>query len=121
MGIWPLNIRKRILHELYVSSGLTEIEAGLIYSCLARDDEKSAISFLLDWGKYHAASDLELTCEICSFVPGTHFYVLGEKFNSINEARTFAKAKGFTITRVFEVDGSGRNAASLREVMRKRE
>jgi hypothetical protein len=120
MALWPLEIHERIFHELYVKGSLTEVEYYLIRSCLARDDEKAAISFLLDWGKYRVATDEERTCEICSFVPGTHFYVLGEKFNSEREAREYAKSKDFTVTRVFEVDGSGRNAASLREVLRKR-
>ena len=115
-GGLPYAMFERLFYERHVTGGLTETQFYLVRAMLMNDDKASAKRMLQDWGKLRRP-----TCEIAKFVPGTHHYVLGKKFDTLQEAQDHALRAGYDVTRVFEVDGSGKNAANLREVLRKRE
>lgn len=115
-GDLPYEMFERFFYERHVEGGLTETQFYGLRAMLMNDDTKSAKRMLRDWGRLRRP-----TCEIAKFVPGAHHYVLGRKFDTLAEAQDHALRAGYTVTRVFEVDGSGSNAASLREVLRKRE
>lgn len=114
-GDMPFEMYERIFYERHVEGGLTEVQFYGVRAMLRNEDRKAAKRMLKDWGRLRRP-----TCEIAKFVPGTHHYVLGVKFDTLETAHDYALRKGYEVTRVFEVDGSGRNAASLREVLRKR-
>jgi len=115
-GGLPFAMFERFFFERHVEGGLTETQFYGVRAMLMNDDRASAKRMLRDWGRLRRP-----TCEIAKFVPGTHHYVLGRKFDTLQEAQDHAIRAGYTVTRVFDVDGSGQNAASLREVLRKRD
>lgn len=115
-GALPFEMFERFFFERHVDGGLTGTQFYSIRAMLMNDDKASAKRLLRDWGRLRRP-----TCEIAKFVPGTHHYVLGKRFDSLGEAQTYALQKSYDVVRVFEVDGSGSNAASLREVLRRRE
>ncbi len=127
-GGWPYWFFEHMFVEEHVEGGLTEIETYCLRALLTNDDREGAKSRLRDWGKLREKAPKtrktetasQKTCEICKFVPGTHHYVLGTKFDTLDQAKEHAAKKGYAVTRVFEVDGSGANRVSLLEVMRKR-
>jgi hypothetical protein len=104
-----------------VDGGLDELQRARLRTYLMNGDQESAFKFLAEIRKLRIPEPPPKTCEIASFVPGTHHYVLGVKFDTEVEARAHAIKKGYRVTRVFHVDGSGQNAAALKEVLRKRE
>jgi hypothetical protein len=71
---------------------LSEVQQGIIVSCLARHDEKTAVKHLNDWMRRPYK-----TVYISKYVPGSHFYVLGTKFDTVSEARRHAENQGYRV------------------------
>ncbi len=65
----------------------------LVEAALARQDEQAAEMHFRDWQETSHVP----TTRISRFVPGSHFHVLGEKFNSFDEARQHAESRGYRV------------------------
>lgn len=96
---WPWFIYKNIFFEEHVDSGLTDVQFWIIIAALRDEDEPRALMFLNDWRKIRRRP----TVEIGRFIPGQHFYVLGEKFWSYADAEAHAKKNGYDVSRLNEV------------------
>lgn len=123
----PYKVYEQAWCNTYLEGSLTEVQFYSIRTVLMNGDENSAIRKLLDWGKLRVEKPeakeekAEKTCEIAKFVPGEHYYCLGEKFSSLEEAKLHATKKNYKVTRVFDVTGDGLNKIALKEVLRKRD
>lgn len=118
-GGLPYAMFERFFLERHATGSLKEVEFYRVRTHLMNDDREGALKALGYMGKLKGVLEtVTKTCEIAKFVPGTHHYCLGKKFDTVEEARAHARREGYTVTRVFGVDGTGRNAAALREVMR---
>ena len=80
--------------EFYGGSKLTDVQRTMIESALARDDEETAEMYLRDWG-HDSPSKPE--CHVSKFVPGSHFYVLGVKFDTYESAMSHAERNGYRV------------------------
>jgi hypothetical protein len=119
-GGMPYHIFEFCWCDRHLDGALDELQRVRLRTYLMNGDQESAFKFLAEIKKLRMPEPKK-ECEIARFVPGTHHYVLGVKFGSEEEARRHAVKKGYRVVRVFEVDGSGANAAALKEVLRKRE
>lgn len=64
-------------------SQLTEIQQYIIQSCLARNDKESALQYIKDWKESYKLKG----SFIYKWIPGSHYYCLDKKFNTIEEAK----------------------------------
>lgn len=71
-------------------TSLTEVQRETVRSALIRGDRHTAARLLGDWNLIRKVT-------ISRFEPGRHYHVLGEKFDSIAEARAHAERLGFTV------------------------
>ncbi len=124
-GGLPYDMFEMFFLERHLDGSLTDLETWRARTLLMNLDLAGAKKLLRGLGKLRGAGGgpkaaAAKACEIAKFVPGTHHYVLGKKFDTLEQATEHAARKGYVVSRVFEVDGSGRNATALREVLRQR-
>lgn len=119
-GGMPFHIFEFCWCDRHIDGSLSEVQRWRLRTYLQNGDQESAFKFLAEIKKLRMPAAQAKDCEVARFVPGTHHYVLGERFDTEGEARLYAQRLGYRVLRVFEVDGSGQNAAALREVLRKR-
>lgn len=124
-GGMPYHMFEGAFLERHLDGSLTELETWRVRTLLMNLDLEGAKKALRYMGKLMGKPPPEpkktKTCEIAKFVPGTHHYVLGKKFDTLEQAIAHANEKGYAVSRVFEVDGSGANAVALRRVFEKTE
>lgn len=67
---------------------LSEVQYLVVMSALLRGDRQTARQFLNDWGKLPERP-------ITRYIPGNHFYALGIRFNTYDEAKGHLLNEGF--------------------------
>lgn len=94
---------------LEVSTGpLTEVQGYIIDSCLAREDFEQARKNIQYWNE-ERARPTRSKLSVSKWTPGDHFYVLGEKFSSLERAIKHLESNGY------EFDGNVRERFQYRE------
>jgi len=76
---------------LTIHSCYSECRYWMLMSALARQDARAARIYLQDW-KYQ---DKLPKAKISKFIPGEHYYVLNNKFNSLEEAKNYLHEQGY--------------------------
>lgn len=120
-GGMPFHIFEFCWRDRHVNGALDEIQHWRLRTYLQNGDQESAFKFLAEIRKLRMPEPNPKECEIAKIGDGTHYYVLGTKFNTEDEARRHALRLGYQVVRVFTADGSGANAAALRRVLTKPE
>jgi hypothetical protein len=78
---------------------LSEVQSGIIDSCLAREDYKAARQFISDWNETRAKESARVV-DISKWIPGDHYYALSQKFSSLSEAESHVRKQGYIFSGV---------------------
>jgi len=79
--------------QLYPASNVPDVIRMMVESALARMDYETAEMYLRDW----RAGGSKPTTRISKYVPGTHYYVLDTKFETLDSARSYARVHGYNV------------------------
>jgi len=97
-GALPMPVAYRIftdrMRDKHGDFYITEIRSYEIQSALARGDERTAETYVIDM--IAAQKDRKVT-RISKFSPGEHYYVGREKFGSLEEAQKHAESLGYLV------------------------
>lgn len=83
-----------------------ECRYWLVYSALARGDARAVRVFVNDWSHQRGRPAANVT----KWVPGDHYHTLGERFDTLEEAKEHLRKKGyefggFSETHAYKRDG----------------
>jgi hypothetical protein len=83
----PFNLYRHLWLERHHFPALTEVQQMIIDARLVMEDLETAEELLHDWRP-------EVYATITKFVPGEHYYVLGQKFATMEAAQEYAEEQG---------------------------
>lgn len=75
--------------SVYAKRMLSYIEYFMVHSVLTRGDRITALKYLRDW-------ELLRKEPIMKYKPGSHYYALDRKFDTLSEAEQYLLERGYT-------------------------
>lgn len=68
-----------------------EIKYYILRSAMAREDFEACRIHINDWSQRRSRP----SAMVSKFIPGEHYHVLGEKFDTLDEAQQYLRSRGY--------------------------